>query len=271
MIDGACASAASTVWPSTPGAPLLRTTFSSALARLASDATSSSSRLVSATLAAGPLVFLVLALCSRKLRRSDASEGSADPLPEGLSANTRLNCRGPVLLNPSPPLLHRLSPASSLLRGDPTSAWTSSRCRCLLRVYRSRGPMQTSLGKVHWMSRRRRPHYRSDLGWILGVAFEGTLTRSARPAQGFTLVRCCGTPRASSPHGLTAPGLGVSRRPALRAVASSSRLLPTRPAKDFHLQSSAHARHTSARATPSLRDDPKTAPRDGTGRDPLIQ
>src|SRR5208283_2329918 len=33
----------------------------------------------------------------------------------------------------------------------------------------------------------------------------------------------------------------------LRAVASSSRLLPTRPAKDFHLQSSAHARHTSTR------------------------
>src|SRR5208282_4794262 len=38
---------------------------------------------------------------------------------------------------------------------------------------------------------------------------------------------------------------GVSRRPSLRAVASGSRLLPTRPAKDFHLQSRAHARHTS--------------------------
>src|ERR1700752_1360702 len=48
-----------------------------------------------------------------------------------------------------------------------------------------------------------RPHYRSDLGWILGVAFEGTLTRSARPAQGFTCVRCCSTPKASSPHRLT--------------------------------------------------------------------
>ena len=32
----------------------------------------------------------------------------------------------------------------------------------------------------------------------------------------------------------------------LRAVASGSRLLPTRPVKDFHLQSSAHAGHTSA-------------------------
>ena len=39
----------------------------------------------------------------------------------------------------------------------------------------------------------------------------------------------------------------VSRRVALRAVASGSRLLPTRPVKDFHLQSSAHAGHTSRR------------------------
>src|ERR1035441_2533322 len=148
MIDGAFASAVSTVCPSTPGAPLLRTTFSSALARLASLAASSSSRLVSATLALGPLVFLLLAFCSRKLRRSDASERSSFPPPEGLSANTRLNCRGPIFLNPSPPLLRWLSPASLLLRGDPTSARASSRRRCLLRVYRSRGPTQTSLGKI---------------------------------------------------------------------------------------------------------------------------
>ena len=33
----------------------------------------------------------------------------------------------------------------------------------------------------------------------------------------------------------------------LRAVAFGSRLLPTRPVKDFHLQSSAHAGHTNAR------------------------
>ena len=38
----------------------------------------------------------------------------------------------------------------------------------------------------------------------------------------------------------------VSRRTALHAVASGSRLLPTRPVKDFHLQSSAHAGHTLA-------------------------
>src|ERR1700688_4495195 len=57
------------------------------------------------------------------------------------------------------------------------------------------------------MSRRSRPQYRSGLGWILGVAFEDTLTRPVRLAQGFTCVRCCGTPRASSPHDLTAPAL----------------------------------------------------------------
>ena len=94
------------------------------------------------------------------------------------------------------------------------------------------------------MSRRPRPHYRPDLGWNLGVAFADTLTRSDRLAQGFTFVRCCGSPRASSPHGLAAPGLASHDGRSLRAVASGSRLLPTRPAKDFHLQSSAHARHT---------------------------
>src|ERR1700692_573988 len=57
------------------------------------------------------------------------------------------------------------------------------------------------------MPRRSRPHYRPGLGWILGVAFGDTLTRPVRLAQGFTCVRCCGSPRASSPHGLTAPAL----------------------------------------------------------------
>jgi hypothetical protein len=104
------------------------------------------------------------------------------------------------------------------------------------------------------MSRRPRPHYRPDLGWNLGVAFADTLTRSDRLAQGFTFVRCCGSPRASSPHGLAAPGLASHDGRSLRAVASGSRLLPTRPAKDFHLQSSAHARHTCAwlRVAPRL-------------------
>jgi hypothetical protein len=97
------------------------------------------------------------------------------------------------------------------------------------------------------MSRRRRSHYRPSLGWTLGVAFEGTLTRLGWPVQEFTRVRCCGSPRASSPHGLTAPASRVSRRTMLRAVASGSRLLPTRPVKDLHLQSNAHAGHTFQR------------------------
>src|SRR6516162_4269286 len=92
---------------------------------------------------------------------------------------------------------------------------------------------------------RSRPQYRSDLGWILGVAFLGTLTRSARPAQGFTYVRCCSAPPASSPHDLAAPGRIVSRRPHLRAVAFGLRLLPTCSAEDLHLQSRVHAWHTN--------------------------
>src|SRR5580704_6513516 len=46
---------------------------------------------------------------------------------------------------------------------------------------------------------RSRPQYRSDLSWILGVAFLGTLTRSARPVRGFTFVRCCSTPSSFFP------------------------------------------------------------------------
>src|SRR5436190_4125031 len=97
------------------------------------------------------------------------------------------------------------------------------------------------------MSRRRRSHYLPSLGWILGVAFEGTLTRLEWPVQEFTRVRCCGSPRASSPHGLAAPASRVSQRTTLRAVAFSSRLLPTRSVEDLHLQSSAHAGHTFRR------------------------
>ena len=76
-----------------------------------------------------------------------------------------------------------------------------------------------------------------------GPACSGVHLRSVlRFASGFFPTR---------PRGASA---GVSRRQGLRAVASSSRLLPPRPAKDFHLQSSAHARHTrSGYALPSVR------------------
>ena len=70
---------------------------------------------------------------------------------------------------------------------------------------------------------RSRPQYRSDLGWIPGVAFLGTLTRSARPVQGFTFVRCCSMPPASSPHGLAAPGLGVTGGAFPRKVGGENR------------------------------------------------
>src|SRR5271165_5513047 len=205
MMAGAFASASSTVCPSAPGAPSLRTTFNSALARLASVAASSSSRLVSAALALGPLVLLRLAFCSRKLRRSDASERSCFPPPEGLSANTKLNCRGPFFLNPSPPLLRWLSPASSLLWGDPTSAWASSRRRCLLRVYRSRGPTQTSLGKFTGCPAAPAPNTAPASNGFWASRFQTRLPGRSGLHRGLPFVRCCGSPRTSSPHGLTAP------------------------------------------------------------------
>jgi hypothetical protein len=82
---------ASTVCPSTPGAPWLRITLSSAWARLATDATSSSSRLVSAVPATVRAVLLRLAVCSRKARPPDASGVPASPLPCGLSAKAKLS------------------------------------------------------------------------------------------------------------------------------------------------------------------------------------
>ena len=159
---GACASASSTVWPSTPGAPLLRTTFSSARARFASDATSSSSRSGSA------------ARCGARCCRADAAGGR----PGGRT------CRGFALRCVQQPRAMlgsvRASPVVAPLRavGEHEAQLTVSRpsqpispfarpaftgviaptkrsdfCRdivpssCLLQVYRSRGPLQTSLGK----------------------------------------------------------------------------------------------------------------------------
>ncbi len=67
----------------------------------------------------------------------------------------------------------------------------------------------------------------------VGPACTGVYLRSVlRFASGFF---------PSRPHGAS---VYVLRRRILRAVASGSRLLPPRPSKDFHLQSSAHARHT---------------------------
>jgi putative transposase len=46
--------------------------------------------------------------------------------------------------------------------------------------------------------RRSRAYYRLGPGWILGIAFEDTLTRPVRLASGFTFVRCCGSPSAET-------------------------------------------------------------------------
>src|SRR5208282_6029011 len=126
-----------------------------------------------------------------------------------------------------------------------TSAWTSSRRRCLLQVYRSRGPTQTSPGKNTGC-----PAAPAPITAPASVGFWASRLETRSPGRS-------GLHRGSLAFG-AAVRLGLLLHPAsrrqlwrlttqsLRAVASSSRLLPTRPAKDFHLQSSAHARHTSA-------------------------
>src|ERR1019366_7740569 len=53
------------------------------------------------------------------------------------------------------------------------------------------------------MSCRRLPQYHSDRGWILGVALAGMLALVRSALRGFTRVRCCSMPPASSPHSLT--------------------------------------------------------------------
>src|ERR1017187_5900381 len=53
------------------------------------------------------------------------------------------------------------------------------------------------------MSCRRLPQYHSDRGWILGVALAGMLALIRSALRGFTCVRCCSMPPASSPHALT--------------------------------------------------------------------
>jgi len=94
---------------------------------------------------------------------------------------------------------------------------------------------------------RSRPQYRSDLGWILGVAFLGTLTQSARLSEASLSFGAAARLPASFPHSLAAPSRIVSRRSRLRAVAFGLRLLPTRSAEDLHLLSRVHAWHTSSR------------------------
>jgi hypothetical protein len=124
--------------------------------------------------------------------------------------------RGPIAVVPSfsihLPLLYRLSPASLLLWRDPTSPWASSGCRCLLPVYRSRGPAWISLSNSTECPVTPASPHRPGLDWILGFAFEDTLTRPVRLAQWFTHVRCHGSPPTSFPTRPHGAGSGVSRR-----------------------------------------------------------
>src|SRR5207245_1275406 len=106
---------------------LFLNTFSSACARLAADATDSNNRPLSATVVqvAGSVRPLPFAVCNRYRFPRDSSRGTRSLSPFGLSASAKVSCRGPVLLNPSPPSLHRLSPASSprALTGSRSCSW----------------------------------------------------------------------------------------------------------------------------------------------------
>ena len=120
--------------------------------------------------------------------------------------------------------------------------------RCLLPAYRSRGPMQISQGKDTECTAA--PGLNTA---PISVGFRAlrSLARSpdrpglSKASLSFGAAACLRLlPHTASRR----QGLGVSRRRSLRAVAFSSRLLPTRSAEDFHLQSSAHAWHTKPRA-----------------------
>ena len=66
----------------------------------------------------------------------------------------------------------------------------------------NRGPTQTSQGKDTEFTAAPVPTTAPTSVGFWASRSRGTLTRSARPAQGFTCVRCCSTPKASSPHRL---------------------------------------------------------------------
>src|SRR3972149_4616334 len=85
-----------------------------------------------------------------------------------------------MFLNPSPPSLDRLSPASSLIWGDPTSLPASSPRCFLLGPYR-RADQERSLG----VRMNNFPPPPSPIlschGWISGVVSTGTLAQTGQP------------------------------------------------------------------------------------------
>ena len=134
-------SAASTVCPSTPGAPLLRTTFSSARARLARDATSSSSPHG----AGAPARVAASSWTSPYAAERRAPRMRPTRLPPRPLAGCR-RMRSSIDAEPSFSIHLSLCSAGfrqphALLRRDPTSAGPSAGRRRLLPAYRRRaGP-----------------------------------------------------------------------------------------------------------------------------------
>jgi predicted 3-demethylubiquinone-9 3-methyltransferase (glyoxalase superfamily) len=100
---------------------------------------------------------------------------------------------------------------------------------------------------------RSRPQYRSDLGWILGVAFLGTLTRSARPVRGFTFVRCCSSPTGffpTRPRGVARAWASLDADPRVQSPLACG-CYQLAPQRTFTSYPSAHAWHTKAAGVPA--------------------
>jgi len=182
-MDWAEPSTSSTLRPSTPGAPLLRTTFSRAVARFAGDATASSSRLASAALAPRSLAVLRFAVCSRKSLPADASDGPDFPPPCGLAANTKLNWRDLILQKPIAPFA---PPAftgfiATMRRSDFSSGFGPASLPSWVLPSPDR---RRSLGVRMSDFPSPPPPTPSCRDWIPGVALRRTLAQAGRPYGG---------------------------------------------------------------------------------------
>ena len=221
-------------------APLLN----SARARLASFAAASSGRLASAAPASGQIRFLALRFLQQKVSRRGCVRALSLSVPRravgeheaqlpGSRLSQSISSLAPLAFTSLLATMREsdfcvgivpssLPPSGLPLEADPRRPpWVMT-----LDV----PPLPPPLPLRPRMDFGRRVRRHADPA---GPACSGVHSRSVlRFASGFFPTR---------PRGASA---GVSRRQGLRAVASSSRLLPPRPAKDFHLQSSAHARHT---------------------------
>src|SRR6266404_8136259 len=110
------------------------------------------------------------------------------------------------------------------------------------------------------MSCRRLPQYHSDRGWILGVALTGMLAQIRSALRGFTCVRCCSVPPASSPHAL------AGSCSCLWLTVASNRLCKGLAPSIDH-SCSTYALRCSSLRSPSLRSAPANAPEERTPRE----